>query len=56
MSSSLQGKTFQTCGSARCFFQVLGGFFFPSQDKHELLNVLPASRHFSSLPLGALAS
>ena len=30
MSSSLQGKKFQTCGSARCFFQVLGGFFPPS--------------------------
>lgn len=29
MSSLLQGKKFQTCGSARCFFQVLGGWFFP---------------------------
>lgn len=29
MSSSLEGKKFQTCGSARRFFQVLGVFSFP---------------------------
>lgn len=47
MSSSLEGKKFQTCGSARCCFQVLGGFL-PSQNRHELLNVLPSLQHFAN--------
>lgn len=47
MSSSLEGKKFQTRGSARCCFQVPGGFF-PSQNRHELLNVLPSLQHFAT--------
>lgn len=49
MSSSLPEKTFQTCGSAHAFFQVLGDSF-PSWGRPELLRELPAS-HPSSVPL-----
>lgn len=63
-SNALQGKeewaahykerSFKHVAQQDASSKSLVFFFSPSQDRHELLHVLPASHHFSSLPLGAL--